>query len=103
MITRNSEIKRFEKALDDIDISVLNIYGEAGIGKSVFVQQLMNDKTLSGKMAGGYIDLGIFNTSSDSEMIDELYELCNQLKAEKKSLESEVQKICYRLSNGIYQ
>ena len=26
-----------------------------------------------------------------------------QLKAEKKSLESEVQKICYRLSNGIYQ
>ena len=26
-----------------------------------------------------------------------------QLKAEKKSLESEIQKICYRLSNGIYQ
>lgn len=26
-----------------------------------------------------------------------------QLKAEKKSLELEVQKICYRLSNGIYQ
>ncbi len=80
MIKRNDEIAQFEKILETSDVSVLNIHGETGIGKSAFVHQLMNEQNFSNKLVGGYIDLGRISTTSDNEMIDILYEICDQLK-----------------------
>lgn len=80
MISRDNDVSVFGELLDTKSISIINICGESGIGKSTFVRQLMNDNSFAGRMSGGYIDLGRLRKSSDSEMIDNLYELCDQLK-----------------------
>ncbi len=80
MIRRNNEIKKFGEILDARAVSVLNIHGEIGIGKSAFIHHIMKEPMFINRMVGGYIDLGRISTTSENEMIDILYELCDQLK-----------------------
>ena len=80
MMIRRAEMEPFCQLLDADEVSVVNLYGEAGIGKSSFVKQLMKSDDVKNWMAGGYLDFGRIRTPVEQEMINNLYDLCDQLK-----------------------
>lgn len=80
MINRKEEAEKFRSILGLDSVSVLNIYGESGIGKTSFIKQLMENDSNKSQMVCGYLDFGHFRTPPENKMIDTLYDLCDQLK-----------------------
>lgn len=80
MMIRREEMEPFRKLMDSDEVSVVNLYGEAGIGKSSFVKHLIKSDDVKNRMVGGYLDFGHIKTPVEDEMIDSLYDLCDQLK-----------------------
>ncbi|NBK91460.1 hypothetical protein D5278_05600 [bacterium 1XD21-13] len=79
MIKRKEYSDAFYELFNSKEVSLVNIYGERGIGKTAIGMQLREDEKLNREMYCGFLDCGQFSGMTGSIMMEVLYELCGVL------------------------
>lgn len=79
MELRKDFIDSFADILQDKNVSVLNIYGDSGMGKTHVIKQITGDPMIGSKMISGLIDISRFESMSEKSVTENLYAICDIL------------------------
>ncbi len=79
MELRREYLNAFTDILRDMDVSVLNIYGETGMGKTHLIKQMTSDPVIGSHIIGGLLDISRFEGMSDRAVTENLYAICDIL------------------------
>ncbi len=75
-----------EKMLNEIiqgNVQVINLYGDKGVGKSYFINQLKQNEILKKKYLCGTVDLEQYAGMPALSMVNALYDMCDFLYSEE--------------------